>query len=71
MSPAGIHGLREVIEMNGCGCGCCGGRPGATSWPAREDRIRSLEEYQRDLEQRAAAVADEIRTLKEGPQSAT
>jgi hypothetical protein len=39
--------------------------------PASEDRIRSLEDYQRDLERRAAEIADQIKTLKEGPRSAT
>ena len=48
-------------------------RPGARLWPlaAREDRIRWLEEYQRDLQQHAAEVADEIKNLKEGQQPAT
>ncbi len=48
-----------------CGCGCRGGWPGAGRWPAREDRIRRLQEYQRDLEQQAAEVAEEIRRLQE------
>jgi len=34
-------------------------------WPTREERIEWLEEYQRDLEERAAEVADEIRRLRE------
>ncbi len=32
---------------------------------SREDLLRDLEEYQRDLEQRIADVADMIRRLKE------
>ncbi len=52
--------------MNGCMC-CCGslgyGRHFAR-WPSRHDRIVWLEEYQRDLEQRVADVADEIERLK-------
>ncbi len=57
--------------MNGCMCGCRGWRPSIARWPTREEHIKWLEEYQRDLQQRAADVADEIRNLKEGPQSAT
>ena len=57
--------------MNGCMCGCRGGRPGLARWPARAEQIKWLEEYQRDLQQQATEVADEIRTLKEGPQPAT
>ena len=56
--------------MNGCGCGCRGWWPGGARWPAREDRIRWLREYQRDLEQQAADVADEIGRL-EGQQPAS
>ncbi len=54
-----------------CGCGCRGQRSGVASLPAREDRLRWLEGYQRDLEQRMAAVAEEIKGLKEGPQPAS
>ncbi len=57
--------------MHGCGCGCRGWWPGAGRWPAREDRIRWLQEYQRDLEQQAADVANEIRRLQEGQQPAS
>ena len=57
--------------MNGCWCGCGGRGPGFGRWPAREDRIRWLEKYQRDLQQHAAEVADEIKNLKEGQQPAT
>ena len=43
-------------------------RRGPTAWPTdRESRIRWLEEHQRDLEQRAADVADRIRHLRERP----
>ena len=59
--------------MNGCmcGCGCRGQHTGAASLPSREDRIQTLEGYQRDLEQRMAAVAQEIKDLREGPQPAS
>ncbi len=59
--------------MNGCmcGCGCRGQHSGGASWPAREDRLQRLEGYQRDLEQQMAAVAEEIRELREGPQPAS
>jgi hypothetical protein len=57
--------------MNGCMCGCAGWRPGVARRPTREDRIKWLQEYQRDLEQRVADVADEIRHLTEDPQSAS
>ena len=52
--------------MNGCMCGCrgMGYGPRLAHWPARLDRIEWLEEYQRDLEQSAAEVADEIERLK-------
>ena len=56
--------------MNGCGCGCRGWWPGGARWPSREDRIRWLRDYQRDLEQQAADVADEIGRL-EGEQPAS
>jgi len=55
-------------------CGCGHGRgwygrgwygPRFACWPTREERIEWLEEYQRDLEERAADVADEIRRLRE------
>ena len=54
-------------------CGCGHGRgwygggwygPRFACWPTREERIEWLEEYQRDLEERAAEVA-EIRRLRE------
>jgi hypothetical protein len=50
-----------------CGCGCRGGwyGPRVARWPTREERLEWLEEYQRDLEERAADVADEIRRLRE------
>lgn len=58
--------------MNGCMCGCGGGwgyGPRFAHRPTREERIEWLQEYQRDLEQRVADVADEIGRLKERPQS--
>jgi predicted esterase len=57
--------------MCGCGCACRAGWPAAWRWPAREDRIGWLQEYQRDLEQQAAEVAEEIRQLQEAQQSAS
>ena len=42
----------------------------AHSWLTREDRVRWLQEYQRDLQQQAADVAEENKGLQEGPQSA-
>lgn len=57
--------------MNGCMCGCRSWRPGAGRWPTREDQVSWLQDYQRDLEQQAADVADEIRRLQEGQQSAS
>jgi predicted RNase H-like nuclease (RuvC/YqgF family) len=52
--------------MSGCMCGCrgMGYGPQFARWPSRENRVESLEEYQRDLEQRVAEVADEIERLK-------
>jgi hypothetical protein len=69
VSQAGIR-QEEVIQVYGCRCGC-GWGGGFARWPAREDRIRWLEEYQRDLQQQAAEVADEIKNLKEQQQPAT
>jgi hypothetical protein len=60
-----------VIEVNGCMCGCGGPRFGVASLPTREVRLRWLEDYQRDLEQRMAAVAEEIKDLKDGTQHAS
>jgi len=56
--------------MNGCGCGC-GCRSGFAWRPTRDERIEWLEEYQRDLQQHAAEVADELKNLRERPQPAT
>ena len=52
------------------------GRPGFRGhrrFPSREEWLRRLEEYQRDLEQELADIADIIRRLKEesGPQTAS
>ena len=44
------------------GAGRCGGR-----YPTREEWLRGLEEYQKDLEQEVADIADLIRRLKEEP----
>ena len=47
-----------------CGCGCSP-MLSAARYPARGERLRWLEEYQRDLEQRVADVADEVKRLKD------
>ncbi len=65
--------------MNGCMCGCGGWGygprwgygPSYRRWPTREQRIEQLKEYQRDLEQRAADVADEIKRVNEGRKAET
>jgi hypothetical protein len=57
--------------MNGCGCRCRGWWPSAGRWAAREDQITWLQEYQRDLEQQATDVAEEIRLLQEAQRSAS
>lgn len=58
--------------MNGCGCEC---RPGRghrfASRPTREERIELLEEKQRDLQQQAANVAEEIKWLNEAAGTAS
>jgi len=46
----------------GCGPGFHGRR-----YPSREEWLRALEEYQKDLEQEVADVADLIKRLKEQP----
>jgi hypothetical protein len=45
-----------------CGPGFRGHR-----YPNREDWLKALEEYQKDLEQEVADVADLVRRLKEQP----
>ena len=51
----------------------CGPRGRIRPRLSREEWLRRLEEYQRDLEQEAANVAEMIRRLKESaqPQTAT
>ncbi len=44
---------------------------GHRRFPSREDWLRRLEEYQRDLEQEIADVADVIRHLKSGQPTET
>jgi hypothetical protein len=56
--------------MNECMCVCRSGHLDVAHWPTHEDRARWLQEYQRDLEQQAEDVAEEIKGLQEGPQSA-
>lgn len=59
-----MHGRRG----HGRGCGPRGRR----RFPNPEEWLRHLEEYQRDLEQEAADVADVIRRLRDGePQTAS
>jgi hypothetical protein len=55
--------------MNGCMCDCGGWGSGSrfAPRPTREERIAWLQEYQRDLEQRAADVADEVTRLTDRP----
>ena len=49
------------------GRGCCGG---PARYPNREEWLRGLEEYQKDLEQEVADIADLIRRLREEPAEA-
>lgn len=49
----------------GYGRGGCGPGWGFGRSLKREDLLRQMEEYQRDLEERTADVADLIRRLKE------
>jgi len=51
-------------------CLCRSGRLDVARWLTREDRIRRLPEYHRDLQQQASDVAEETKGLQEGPQSA-
>jgi hypothetical protein len=44
---------------------------GGRRFPSSEEWLRALEEYQRDLEQEVADVADVIRRLKEQPTETT
>ena len=53
---------RRRSRGRGHGCGPRGHR----RMPNREEWLHRLEEYQRDLEQEVADVADLIRRLKEG-----
>jgi uncharacterized small protein (DUF1192 family) len=52
--------------MNGCMCGCGGWgySPKFSRRATQQDEVEWLEECQRDLEQRIADVADEIKRLK-------
>lgn len=54
------------LEATGCrgpaGCGC----PGWTwDYPSKEEQVRALEEYERDLEEESAKVAERIKDLKQ------
>jgi hypothetical protein len=53
-----MHGRRHHRGRGGCRHG--------RRFPDAETLLRRLEEYQRDLEQETADVADLIRRLKEG-----
>jgi len=71
------HGHEHAEGPWGCGRGHgfgwgrgSHGRHGFAGHPNREEWLRRLEEYQRDLEQRTADVADLIRRLKERPAEA-
>jgi hypothetical protein len=44
-----------------------GGRCGGGRYPNREEWLGRLEEYQKDLEQEVADIADLIRRLREEP----
>lgn len=46
-------------------CACMCGSRGLVRPATREERIKWLEDYQRDLQQQAAEVADKIKNLKE------
>lgn len=48
-----------------CGCGGWGYSPRLARWAGPERQVEWLEEYQRDLEQRVADVADEIKRIKD------
>ncbi len=58
------HGWDEGPWGPGPWYGSCRGH-GLGRFPRREEMLKRLEEYQKDLEQRTADVADMIRRLKE------
>lgn len=58
-------------HRHGHGCGPGFGRGRAPFSFNREEWLRRLEEYQRDLEQRTADVADLIRRLRQDPPPGT
>lgn len=55
-----MHRRHRRHGFGGCGPGLHGRR-----YPNREEWLRSLEEYQKDLEQEVADVAELIERLKE------
>ena len=57
---------RHHHRGSGRGCGSARGPFGMRSFN-REEWLARLEEYQRDLEQRTADVADLIRRLRQDP----
>ena len=56
----GPHWMRRMGRRGSGRCG--GGR-----YPSRDEWLRGLEEYQKDLEQEVADIADLIRRLREEP----
>ena len=57
-----MHGRHRRHARGGCGPGFHGRR-----YPNREEWLRALEEYQKDLEHEVADVAELIERLKEKP----
>ena len=55
-----MHGRYRHRYGRGCGPGL-----GSRRYPNREEWLRALEEYQRDLEQEVADIDDLIRRLRE------
>ncbi len=54
------------LEASGCrGPAACGCPSGTWGYPSKEEQARALEEYQRDLEEESARVAQRIKELKE------
>ncbi|HEV3408100.1 MAG TPA: hypothetical protein VG079_05370 [Gaiellaceae bacterium] len=55
-----MHGRHRHRHGRGCGPGF-----GSRRYPNREEWLRALEEYQKDLEQEVADIDDLIRRLRE------
>ena len=58
--------MHRRYRRHGRGHGGCGAGS-RRRFPSREERLQALEEYQKDLEQEVADVAERIRRLKEQP----